>query len=399
MRVGAAYVMAAPDPVACWGAAELMRREFGLPITAITGPATDNEVGQVYITGGLGLPAHNARRDAAGCWRWCARSLATGRSRPSGRRRVRRRPRRRSASRSMKVAVIGAAGYAGGELLRLLLQHPEVTRVRRHQPEPGRQADRRGASGAGAASPTPASPGATPGEIARGPRRGVPLPRARRVVAGGRRGVRRRARAGGGPRGRLPGARSARSTSATTAPTPRPSWCRRFRYGLADVARRRRSRGARPSRRPAASPPRRSSRSIRWRGPGSTSRPSLFAVTGSSGAGVQPKPTTHHPDAGAQPLRLLGAGPPARGRGAAVVARVDRPARRHRAADDALGAVRARHLSHAARVSAARVAPSAPAIRAPRRRAGSARPTRTGRSSACSTRRPSSPTPWAPTTR
>ena len=27
----------------------------------------------------------------------------------------------------MKIAVLGAAGYAGGELLRLLLQHPEVT--------------------------------------------------------------------------------------------------------------------------------------------------------------------------------------------------------------------------------------------------------------------------------
>lgn len=64
--VGAAWVMAAPDPVACWGAAELMRREYGLPITAITGPATDNEVGNVYITAELGLPAHNARRDAAG---------------------------------------------------------------------------------------------------------------------------------------------------------------------------------------------------------------------------------------------------------------------------------------------------------------------------------------------
>ncbi len=66
MRVGAAYVMAAPDPVACWGAAELMKREFGLPITAITGPATDNEVGRDYIAAQLQLPAHNARRDAEG---------------------------------------------------------------------------------------------------------------------------------------------------------------------------------------------------------------------------------------------------------------------------------------------------------------------------------------------
>jgi len=66
MRVGAAYIMAAPDPVACWGAAELMKHEFSLPITVITGPATDNEVGLVYIQSGLGLPAHNARRDASG---------------------------------------------------------------------------------------------------------------------------------------------------------------------------------------------------------------------------------------------------------------------------------------------------------------------------------------------
>jgi hypothetical protein len=66
MGIGAAYVMAAPDPVACWGAAELMRSQFGLPITAITGPATDNEVGLTYIQASLGLPAHNARRDASG---------------------------------------------------------------------------------------------------------------------------------------------------------------------------------------------------------------------------------------------------------------------------------------------------------------------------------------------
>jgi hypothetical protein len=66
MRVGAAYVMAAPDPVGCWGAVELMQREFGLPVSVITGPATDNDVGQVYVRTQLGLPAHNARRDAAG---------------------------------------------------------------------------------------------------------------------------------------------------------------------------------------------------------------------------------------------------------------------------------------------------------------------------------------------
>jgi hypothetical protein len=66
MRVAAAFVMAAPDPVACWGAARLMRDEFGLPITVITGPATDNEVGQVFVRAGLGIPAHNAMRDAVG---------------------------------------------------------------------------------------------------------------------------------------------------------------------------------------------------------------------------------------------------------------------------------------------------------------------------------------------
>jgi len=64
--VAAAYIMAAPDPVGCWGAVELMRNDFGLPVTAITGPATDNDVGQDYIRASLGLPAHNARRDAAG---------------------------------------------------------------------------------------------------------------------------------------------------------------------------------------------------------------------------------------------------------------------------------------------------------------------------------------------
>jgi hypothetical protein len=93
MRVGAAYVMAAPDPVACWGAVELMRREFDLSVTAITGPATDNEVGLAYIGSRLGLPAHNARRDARGLvsvvrealehWNQTSRGVPSHRSRAS----------------------------------------------------------------------------------------------------------------------------------------------------------------------------------------------------------------------------------------------------------------------------------------------------------------------------
>ncbi len=64
MRLGAAHVMAAPDPVACWGALELYRHRFRLPITVFTGPSTDNQVGRDFITGSLGHPAHNALRDA-----------------------------------------------------------------------------------------------------------------------------------------------------------------------------------------------------------------------------------------------------------------------------------------------------------------------------------------------
>ncbi len=74
--LGAAWVMCAPDPVGCWGARELMRDQFGLPITLITGPATDNQVGRDYIEQALGLPAHNARRDAEGMVARVQESLA-----------------------------------------------------------------------------------------------------------------------------------------------------------------------------------------------------------------------------------------------------------------------------------------------------------------------------------
>jgi len=66
MGLSAAHVVCASDPVGCWGANELYRRTFGLPITAISGPATDNAVGRDYIADALGVPAHNARSDSEG---------------------------------------------------------------------------------------------------------------------------------------------------------------------------------------------------------------------------------------------------------------------------------------------------------------------------------------------
>ena len=66
MALAAAHVVAAPDPVGCWGAHQLFMHQFHRPITCFTGPATDNQVGRDYIQGQLGLPAHNALRDAPG---------------------------------------------------------------------------------------------------------------------------------------------------------------------------------------------------------------------------------------------------------------------------------------------------------------------------------------------
>jgi hypothetical protein len=63
---GAVWIMAAPDPVGCWGAHQLYSGLYHLPITCFTGPATDNQVGRDYIARNLGIPAHNALRDAAG---------------------------------------------------------------------------------------------------------------------------------------------------------------------------------------------------------------------------------------------------------------------------------------------------------------------------------------------
>jgi hypothetical protein len=60
-----AVVLAANDPVAAWGGVQLLRGEYGIEPVAVTGPATDNLVGTQQIEQRLGVPAVNARTDAA----------------------------------------------------------------------------------------------------------------------------------------------------------------------------------------------------------------------------------------------------------------------------------------------------------------------------------------------
>jgi hypothetical protein len=60
-----AVVLAANDPVAAWGGVRLLRERHGLETTAVTGPATDNSAGTRLVLAHTGVPAVNARSDAA----------------------------------------------------------------------------------------------------------------------------------------------------------------------------------------------------------------------------------------------------------------------------------------------------------------------------------------------
>jgi hypothetical protein len=59
-----AVVLAANDPVAAWGGVHLLRDQYAIEPAAVTGPATDNQVGTRIIEERLGCPAVNARTDA-----------------------------------------------------------------------------------------------------------------------------------------------------------------------------------------------------------------------------------------------------------------------------------------------------------------------------------------------
>jgi N-acetyl-gamma-glutamyl-phosphate reductase len=192
----------------------------------------------------------------------------------------------------VRIAVIGAAGYAGGELLRLLHQHPDVTDcVATSRSQAGK------AVGEVHPALAPVSDArfssAAPGEIARGRdvvflclEHGESSRVAGEVFAAG------------------PGLvvdlaadfriRDPELYRRFYGPHPSPGLLSRFVYGLADVVGCE-LRGATAIAAPGcfATAAQLALYPLAWAGLDVS--PSLFAVTGSSGAGVQPRPTTHHP--------------------------------------------------------------------------------------------------------
>ncbi len=60
-----AVILSANDPVAAWGGVKLLRERFEIEPCAVTGPATDNQVGVDIIARQLGIPAFNAMTNGA----------------------------------------------------------------------------------------------------------------------------------------------------------------------------------------------------------------------------------------------------------------------------------------------------------------------------------------------
>ncbi len=192
----------------------------------------------------------------------------------------------------MNIAVIGAAGYVGGELLRMLLQHPEVSEcVATSRSQAGKPiADVHPGLGA---FPDARFSGAAPGEAARGRdvvflclEHGESSRLAGEVFEAG------------------PGLVIDLAADFRIRDLPlyekfygahaAPELVGRFTYGLADV-RGAGLRGATAIAAPGCFATAAQLALYPLARAGLDVSPSIFAITGSSGAGVQPRPTTHHP--------------------------------------------------------------------------------------------------------
>lgn len=192
----------------------------------------------------------------------------------------------------MKVAVLGGAGYAGGELLRLLLQHPEVTEcVATSRSQGGKPV---GEVHPALAAVTDARfSGASPGEASRG--RDVVFLCLEHGES---------SRVAGEVFDAGPGmvvdlaadfrVHDPRLYERYYGAHAAPELVHRFTYGLADVVGCR-LRGATAIAAPGCFATAAQLALYPLGQAGLDIAPSLFAVTGSSGAGIKPRPTTHHP--------------------------------------------------------------------------------------------------------
>ncbi len=192
----------------------------------------------------------------------------------------------------MKVAAVGAGGYVGGELLRVLLQQPDITEV---------VATSRSQAGRAIADVHPGLAaltearfaGLAAGEAARGQdvvflslEHGESSKVAAEVFDAG------------------PGlvvdlaadfrVRDLRLYERYYGAHGAPEFVTRFTYALADV-RGAELRGAGALAAPGCFATAAQLALFPLRGAGVSGIPALFAVTGSSGAGIHPRPTTHHP--------------------------------------------------------------------------------------------------------
>lgn len=192
----------------------------------------------------------------------------------------------------MRVAVIGAGGYVGGELLRLLLQHPEVTQwVATSRSQAGKPIA--GVHPALAAESDTRFSGAAPAEAARGAdvvylalEHGESAKVMSDVLEAG------------------PGLvvdlaadfriRDGRLHELYYGGHPAPELVSRFRYALADVLGAE-LRGATALAAPGCFATAAALALYPLAPLPLAAPPAIFAITGSSGAGVHPKATTHHP--------------------------------------------------------------------------------------------------------
>ena len=72
-------LLCASDPVAAWGGARLLKELYGIEVAAVTGPATDNQVGLDILGQRIGVPGYNAITQSAELGEFVARNVALGR--------------------------------------------------------------------------------------------------------------------------------------------------------------------------------------------------------------------------------------------------------------------------------------------------------------------------------